>query len=241
MFKGKSILAIIPARGGSKGIPRKNIIPVAGKPLIAWTIEEAKKSSHIDRLILSSDNPEIISVARKLGCEVPFRRPAALSTDSSPSIDAVLHALRKVGTGYDYIILLQTTSPIRSCEDIDGAIEKCISLNADSCVSVVEPKKSPFWTYKTDLKGRLVPLIKRGLVKRRQDLPQTYCLNGAIYVAKVEWLLKSKSLIGRNTVPYVMGEINSIDIDSRFELDITDFIIRKMQRESGVWKKHHAK
>ncbi len=227
MHKGENILAIIPARGGSKGIPRKNIIPLAGKPLIAWTIEEARKSKYIDRLILSSDNPEIMAVARKWGCEVPFRRPAALSTDSSPSIDAILHAIEMIGEDYDYMVLLQTTSPMRSCKDIDGAIEKCISSGADTCVSVTEPKKSPFWTYRTDAKGRLVPLIRTRLASRRQDLPQAYCLNGAIYVAKIKRLLKSKTLIGKNTVPFVMGETNSIDIDSRFELDIADFIIRK--------------
>ncbi len=229
MFKDRKILAIIPARGGSKGIPKKNIVDLAGKPLIAWTIEQAKKSKHIDRLILSSDNTEIMAVGRKWGCEVPFRRPAMLSTDSSPSIDAVIHAIGKAGESYDYMILLQTTSPMRSAEDIDGAIMKCISSGADSCVSVIEPKKSPFWTYKTNSRGRIVPLIKTGLIKRRQDLPRTYCLNGAIYVAKIKWLLRSRSLIGRNTVPYLMDEKSSIDIDNRFELDIAAFIIKNIK------------
>ena len=168
-----------------------------------------------------------MEVARKWGCEVPFRRPASLAKDSSPVIDAVIHAIRKIRESYDYMILLQTTSPTRSCEDIDGAIEKCISSGADSCVSVSEPKKSPFWSYSMDAKGRLVPLIRINLIKRRQDLPQTYCLNGAIYAAKVKWLLKSGTLIGKNTIPFAMGEMNSIDIDNRFELEIAEFIIRK--------------
>lgn len=229
MFNGKSILAIIPARGGSKGIPKKNIISLAGKPLIAWTIEEAKKSKYIDRLILSSDDTEIMDVARKWGCEVPFRRPASLAKDSSPSIDAILHAIRKLKESYDYMILLQTTSPMRSCKDIDGAIEKCISSGADSCVSVLKPKKSPFWSYRTDSKGRMVPLIRIELIKRRQDLPQTYCLNGAIYVEKIKWMLKSGTLIGKNTIPFVMDDKSSFDIDNSFERDIAEFIIKKIK------------
>lgn len=165
MFNGKSILAIIPARGGSKGIPKKNIIGLGGKPLITWTIEEAKKSKYIDRLILSSDDLEIMDVARKWGCEVPFRRPASLAKDTSISIDSVLHAVRKLKESYDYMILLQPTSPMRSSKDMDGAIEKCISSGADSCVSVLKPKKSPFWSYSIDSKGRLVPLIKIELIE----------------------------------------------------------------------------
>jgi len=227
MFKGKTILALIPARGGSKGIPKKNIVDLAGKPLIAWTIEEAKKSKYIDRLILSSDDEEIISVARTYGCEVPFKRPAEIATDKSPTIDAAIHAIKKMKEKYDYMILLQTTSPLRTASDIDAAIRKCILLEADSCVSVVEPRKSPFWTYTKNSQGRIVPLIKKSHFTRRQDLPKTYCLNGAIYVSKTNYIIKYRRFFGENTVPLIMDDISSIDIDSPSDLRNAEFIIKQ--------------
>lgn len=122
------ILAIIPARGGSKGVPRKNIRDLAGKPLIAWTIEEAKKSKYITRLILSSEDEEIIEAAKKYGCEVPFVRPIELAQDNTPGIEPVLHAIEKC-PGYDYVLLLQPTSPLRTVEDIDGCIEFLLNKN----------------------------------------------------------------------------------------------------------------
>jgi CMP-N,N'-diacetyllegionaminic acid synthase len=114
MINGKTILGIIPARGGSKGIPRKNLIIFGGKPLMAWTIEAGLQSHYIDRLILSSEDEEIIAVAREWGCEVPFIRPAELSRDDTPGIEPVIHAIKTLKTSYDYIILLQPTSPLRS-------------------------------------------------------------------------------------------------------------------------------
>ena len=126
MLNGKTILAIIPARGGSKGIPRKNIKPLAGKPLIAWTIEEAKKSKYIDRLILSSEDEEIIRIAKKWGCEVPFVRPKEFAEDETSGIEPILHAIETLSEKYDYVCLLQPTSPLRTVNDIDGCIKKCI-------------------------------------------------------------------------------------------------------------------
>lgn len=141
------ILAIIPARGGSKGVPRKNIRELAGKPLIAWTIEEAKKSKYIDRLILSTEDDEIIEVAKQYGCEVPFKRPIELAQDDTPGIDPVLHAIEQC-PGYDYVVLLQPTSPLRTVDDIDGCIEQLLSSDGTNfCVSVTEPEKSPYWMY----------------------------------------------------------------------------------------------
>jgi CMP-N,N'-diacetyllegionaminic acid synthase len=120
MFEGKTILAIVPARGGSKGVPRKNIRLLAGKPLIAWTIDEAKKSRYIDRLILSSEDDEIIEVAREFGCEIPFKRPDELAQDDTPGIESVIHAINTLEEKYDFVVLLQPTSPLRTVEDIDG-------------------------------------------------------------------------------------------------------------------------
>ena len=153
MIKDKTVLAIIPARGGSKGVPLKNIRDVGGKPLIAWTIMEGKKSKYIDRLILSSEDERIINVAKKLGCEVPFTRPSSLAQDETPSIDVIVHAVQTIPEKYDYIVLLQPTSPLRKVTDIDNCIEQCLQKNAKACVSVTEPEKSPFWMYKIDENG----------------------------------------------------------------------------------------
>lgn len=218
MIQGKSVLAIIPARGGSKGVPRKNIRTLAGKPLIAWTIEEAKKSRYVDRLILSSDDPEIIRVAGAWGCEAPFVRPPELARDDTPGIDPVLHALREL-PGYDYVVLLQPTSPLRAVEDIDGALELCLAKNARACVSVTEPDKSPYWMFSRDNDGRLRPLIDTGeIAGRRQDLPKVYVINGAVYVAESGWLAESRSFLAKETVGYEMPKERSADIDTEQDL-----------------------
>ncbi len=225
MIEGKSILAIIPARGGSKGIPRKNIIDVAGKPLIAWTIEEAKKSRYIDRLVLSSDDEEIMAVVKQWGCEVPFRRPARLAQDDTPGIEPVLHSIAEL-PGYDYIVLLQPTSPLRIAADIDGCIEGCVRESANCCVSVCEPDKSPYWMFQINKQGKLEPLIKKEVAKRRQDLPAVYVLNGAVYVAKVEWLLRAKSFLTEETLAYKMPKERSIDIDNQTDLLFAQFLLK---------------
>lgn len=220
------ILAIIPARGGSKGVPRKNIRDLAGKPLIAWTIEEAKKSCYIDRLILSSEDDGIIEVAKQYGCEVPFKRPLELAQDDTPGIEPVLHAIEQC-PGYDYVVLLQPTSPLRTVEDIDGCIEKLLNSDADFCVSVTEPEKSPYWMYTLE-EERMVPLLpQEELVARRQDLPKVYALNGAVYAGEISKLFKSKSFINNNTCSYVMLQKHSIDIDSLYDFKICESILNE--------------
>lgn len=217
------ILAIIPARGGSKGVPRKNIRDLAGKPLIAWTIEEAKKSRYIDRLILSSEDDEIIEVAKQYGCEVPFKRPLELAQDDTPGIEPVLHAIEQC-PGYDYVVLLQPTSPLRTAEDIDGCIEKLLNSDADFCVSVTEPEKSPYWMY--TLEGeRMVPLLpQEELVVRRQDLPKVYALNGAVYVGNIMEIIETKNFLTKSTLGYVMSKENSIDIDTEIDFKLCNLI-----------------
>lgn len=219
------ILAIIPARGGSKGVPRKNIRDLAGKPLIAWTIEEAKKSKYIDRLILSSEDDEIIEVAIQYGCEVPFKRPVELAKDDTPGIAPVLHAIEQC-PGYDYVVLLQPTSPLRTVEDIDGCIEKLIACDADFCVSVTEPEKSPYWMYTIEHE-KMVPLLPQNeLITRRQNLPKCYALNGAIYIGKIQALLCSKSFLEEGTIGYTMVQKNSYDIDTEVDFLICQYLIR---------------
>lgn len=225
MIGEKTVLAIIPARGGSKGVPRKNIREVAGKPLIAWTIEEAKKSKYIDRLVLSSDDAEIIAVAREWGCDVPFVRPAELSQDDTPGIEPVLHAIQSL-PGYNYVVLLQPTSPLRTCYDIDACIEICAKTRASACVSVTEPDKSPYWMFKLDAAGKLHPMIEStGMALRRQDLSKVYVLNGAVYVADCSMLLVSHVLASEGAEAYIMPKERSIDIDTETDLALATIIL----------------
>ncbi|KOP77735.1 acylneuraminate cytidylyltransferase [Lysinibacillus sp. FJAT-14745] len=219
------ILAVIPARGGSKGVPRKNIRELNGKPLIAWTIEEAKKSKYITRTILSSEDDEIIEVAKEYECDVPFVRPIELAQDNTPGIDPILHAIEQC-PGYDYVMLLQPTSPLRTVEDIDGCIEFMLHQQAKFCVSVTEPDKSPYWMYNL-IDGKMQPIINNEqTATRRQDLPIVYALNGAIYVGQIKFLKEEKSFITKETKAYVMKKENSFDIDTMFDFEICDFLIR---------------
>lgn len=227
MINGKSVLAIIPARGGSKGVPRKNIREVGGKPLIAWTIKEAKKSKYIDRLILSSEDAEIIEVAKNWGCEIPFTRPKELAQDDTPGIEPVLHAIEMI-PGYDYVVLLQPTSPLRKVTDIDECLRFCIDAGADSCVSVTEAEKSPFWMYYMQDNNRLRPVVDiNNVYTNRQQHPKVYVLNGAIYIAKTDWLFNAKTFLDRKTIAYVMPREHSIDIDSELDLALSDVLINR--------------
>lgn len=223
MVNDKKVLAVIPARGGSKGVPRKNIRPLGGKPLLVWTIEAARGSRYIDRVTLSSDDDEIIAVARQAQCEVPFVRPAELARDDTPGVEPVLHALRMV-PGYDYVVLLQPTSPFRRAEDIDRCIEACLREDAPCCVSVTAPEKSPFWMFSMDERARLAPLLAApdGFA-RRQDLPPVYSLNGAVYVARTEWLLETRGFITADTIGCEMSREQSVDIDSEEDLAYCEF------------------
>lgn len=227
MINGKSVLAIIPARGGSKGVPRKNIREVAGKPLLVWTIAAAKNSAYIDRLILSSDDPEIIDVAKSWGCEVPFVRPAELAGDETPGIDPVLHALEKL-PDYDYVVLLQPTSPLRTAEDIDACITLCEKKQAAACVSVTEPAHHPQWMYTLSDSGVLRSLSAQRSV-RRQDLPSVYALNGAVYVARVETLTQTRSFLSGEALAYVMPAMRSIDIDNELDLIVAACLLQSQE------------
>jgi N-acylneuraminate cytidylyltransferase len=231
MFKSKKILAIIPARGGSKGVPRKNIKSAGGKPLIAWMIEAAKTSRHIDRLILSSDDKQIISVARKYGCEVPFVRPSDLARDDSSASDVVLHALNEM-SGYDYVMLLQPTSPLTATEDIDGCIESCINFSAKATVSVTEPGKSPYWMFKMGPANELEPVLgEKYLKKRRQDLPLVYVPNGAVYIAESGWFLHHKSFYSDSTSGYIVPQERSLDIDSELDFKLFEVIVKNTPKK----------
>ncbi len=219
MIEEKSVLAVVPARGGSQGFPGKNLAELGGKPLVAWTIAAAKASNRIDRLILSSDDEAIIEVAKGLGVEAPFRRPAELATDEARVEDALIHVMDALERAYDYIVLLQPTSPLRRAEDIDRCLEICVEAGAPACVSVTEPAKSPYWMFRIDAEGRLSPLIGEGeVLSRRQELAPAFVLNGAVYVAETRWFRANRTFLGAETRAYVMPTARSADVDGEADL-----------------------
>lgn len=227
MIGTRKVLALIPARGGSKGLPGKNILSVAGRPLLAWSVDAARAARSLDRVVLSSDDDAIMAAARACGCEVPFVRPAALASDTATTIDVVMHALDAL-PGYDLIVLLQPTSPLRTAADIDAACERLASSGAPACVSVSPVDQSPYWMYRLGDNQNLVPVVEAPLgVTRRQDLPAVYALNGAVYVANTAWLRQSRTFVTRETVAHVMPAERSIDIDTiadfeAFEKSVTE-------------------
>jgi CMP-N,N'-diacetyllegionaminic acid synthase len=226
MLGDSSVLAVIPARGGSKGLPGKNILDLAGKPMIAWTIEAANESRCIDRLILSSDDTGIIQVAEHYGCDVPFVRPAALANDRATSIDVAIHALDTLVEQYEYIVWLQPTAPLRLAEDIDAAINLCREKAAPACVSVVAAGKSPYWMYSLEHGGAMQPIMPQDLSNcQRQELPQAYTLNGAVYVTRTDWLRRHKKFMNGGAYAHTMPPERSIDIDSELDFKIAGMLL----------------
>lgn len=213
-MKNKQLLAVIIARGGSKGIPKKNIFHINGRPLISWTIRAALQSKCISKLVVSSDDISILKVSQELGCKDVIKRPKILSGDDVPSSAVVLHALT-LFPQYEYVLLLQPTSPLRTAEDIDQAFFSLLKSDSKSCVSVCPSSESPYWTYSISNDGVLVNIIEppeNG--HRRQNLPATFVLNGAIYIAKTDFLISNKSFFGPDTQAFIMPKNKSIDIDS---------------------------
>ncbi len=222
MISGQKVLGVIPARGGSKGVPGKNLRMVQGKPLVAWTILAAQGSHFLDRVILSSDDDAIINTAREWGCETPFVRPTELATDEATTVDVVLDALNRC-PGFDWVVVLQPTSPLRVAADIDGALERCFELDAPACVSVCQTDQSPYWMFSID-KGYLHRVLDVPEITRRQDLPTSYVLNGAVYVSKTAELLRTRSFTPASVVAYEMPTSRSLDIDTEQDLKYFDFL-----------------
>lgn len=232
MSKGKKILGLIPARGGSKGLPRKNIKPLLGKPLIAWTIEQALASKYLNRVVVSTDDKEIAEISKKYGAEVPFIRPKELAEDNAKGIDVVLHAIDWLKENdkqkqYDLIMLLQPTSPLRKSEDIDKAIELLFLKEAKAIVSVCEVDHNPLWTNTLPEDGCMKDFIRKEIMnKNRQELLVFYRLNGAIYLAYCNYLKQCKNFIGKETFAYKMPRERSIDIDSEIDLNLAEVLIK---------------
>ena len=229
------ILGVIPARGGSKSIPRKNIYPLKGKPLILYAVEEAKKSKHITDLIVSTDDNEIASIARSAGVEVPFIRPAELSDDKSPSYPVIMHALDIMesdkGIKYNYLIMLQPTAALRKVKHIDESLEMLVSSKADTVVSVVQVESyHPLRMKKLIGKEKyLINYIDQGYENMipRQELPKVYIRNGAIYATTIESLHRDKSLVGKDCRGYEMGIRESINIDTIADLKMCEILINE--------------
>lgn len=219
------VLGLIPARGKSKGIPRKNIKNLCGKPLIAWTIEEALKSKKLDNVVVSTDDEEIADIAQKYGADVPFMRPAELAGDSTSGIDTVLHAIDEL-PDFDSVLLLQPTSPLRTVEDIYGIIELVKGKKACSAVSVSEAISHPYWTYSLE-NGKLLNLYKNETKLLRQDLPPAYNLNGALYLASRNFLETKRAFKDESTLAYVMPRYRSVDIDDLDDWDFAEYLIKK--------------
>ncbi len=227
---GMSLLAIIPARGGSKRVPRKNLTKVGGKPLIGWSIEAARDSGCVDRIVVNTDSEEIAEVALALGAEVPFLRSAHLAEDSTPGIAPILSAMQRFASeGYnpDNLIVLQPTSPLRTTEDIQAACDLLKEKSASAVLGVTVPHGSPFWLQTIDEAGTLVPYLNPAM---KAALPATrtplYLINGAIYLVRTAALLESETLIPVNTVPYIMRAERSLDIDTPWDIYLADLILR---------------
>ena len=215
-------IGLITARGGSKSIPRKNIKTLAGKPLIYWTIEAALNANSIDRVIVSTDDHEIATISLSYKAEVPFIRPNQLASDTSPSIDTVIHALEEIPEAND-IFLLQPTSPFRNSQDIDAIFSLRESIGVSTAVSVTPTKTPPEWMYRI-VGNKMINYSPELKPLRRQDLEQSYQVNGAIYLATRAHLEQKKSFISNNTVPYIMCQDRSIDIDTMIDWKLAEVL-----------------
>lgn len=217
-------LGVIPARAGSKGIPNKNKRMMCGQPLIAWTIRAAQLANSVDEIVVTTDDEDIAEIARELGVAVPFMRPPELAQDDTDGIEPILHALSMV-QGFDAVVILQPTSPLRTAADIDAVAG--LAKAANSVVSVCETREPIQWTFTIGDTGSLTPVWSGEMVARRQEAISTYTLNGALYYCQIPWLLKDKRLIDDETLSYVMPPERSIDIDSDFDWMIAEFFLSR--------------
>lgn len=230
----QEVLAVVPARGGSKSIEKKNIVDLAGRPLVEYTFDAAVDSSTIDRTVLSTDDDEIASVGHEYdGVEVPFMRPDELAQDDSPTIPVIQHAVRYLREEEEYdpdiVLILQPTSPLRRATDIDEAIETLREHDADSVVSVIEVphEYNPYSVMEVE-GGELVHFCEEGgQYNRRQDKPTFYARNGAaVYAITTRTLMEESSLYGDHCRPYLMERRRSVDIDDHFDLEIAEMVLQ---------------
>ncbi len=235
------MIAIIPARGGSKGLPNKNIKILAGKPLIAYTIEAAKKSKYIDRIIVSTESEEIKRIAEQYGAEVPFFRPDYLTGDNSRVIDTYFYTLDRLNSEYgldvNEFIALQPTSPLRSVEDIDLAVDLFRGNSADSVISFCETSHPPIWAKKIVNKRVSDYFMESSGNKNRQEIEKAYMPNGAIFIFNYRFLKKNQSYYSDKTIPYIMPLERSVDIDSLLDFEYAEYLIIKINTKLSALNK----
>ena len=237
MYKNKEILAIIPARGKSKRIPKKNLATLGGKPLVCHTIQLALKSALIDRIVVSTENKEIADLVKKCGAEVPFMRPKRLAGDNIGS-DVVVYqqVVKELAKNEKYkpdiIVELQPTSPLRSVTDIDSVIKKLVATGADTVVTVSEAKTHPFLT-RLIIKDKLKKFVSFNSSKytRSQDFPKVYQLNGSVLAVTWRQLMKKNNDIGKDTRAFVTPPERSIDIDEQVDFDLAEFLLKKYEKK----------
>lgn len=221
------VLGLVVARGGSKGILRKNLVALAGRPMLAWTIEAALESRTCDRVVVSTEDEEIAQIALAWGADDVITRPQTLARDDTPTMPVVFHALQQL-PDVSTVVLLQPTSPLRTAEDIDACVELCLASDGDAVVSVVASDPSPFLMVRLDPLGRLRPVLDDlPGAARRQDLPATHTLNGAVYVAGRTWIERTKGFVTPQTRAYVMPKERSVDIDDEIDLALADWLLRR--------------
>ena len=229
MYKEKKIVAIIPARGGSKRLPNKNILPLCSKPLIGWSIEAALASHYVDEVVLSSDSDTILAEANQYEGVTLLKRPDKLAQDESRSIDVVLHALEVLENNYDYAIVLQPTSPLRTSEDIDKGIRECIDKDAISVIGVCEVEHSPLWSNQLDESMDMSNFLDdKYNNSRSQDLPIYYRINGAFYISKTDSLIKNETFFVKEKIyALLMSQEDSVDIDTKLDFITAQAILKE--------------
>lgn len=230
MLKKHRVVALIPARAGSKRLTNKNLLHLAGKPLIAWTIEAALNSAEIDDVIVSTDSVDIKQVAIEFGAKVPFMRPSALAEDTASTDDVLMHAIDELKlNSTDILVLLQPTSPLRGFEEIDNALFQLNNGNVQGCVSVCECEHSPMWSNTLPESMLMGGFIKSEISsKRSQELPTYYRLNGAIYAYRVSYLNKYKSRFYSDEIKAnIMPACKSIDIDNKIDFQFAEFLMKQ--------------
>lgn len=229
MYKDKKFLGIIPARGGSKGIKLKNIVDLAGKPLIAYSIECGLKSKYIDDVVVTTDSEKIAEVAREYGAQVPFLRPEELAQDTTTTAATVAHALKQLkelGKEYDDMVLLQPTQPLRTAEDVDGAIELYMEKGREPLISVSPVGEHPILMRSINSDGKLVNILETDKDTRRQDMPTFYKINGCIYINETKGFSET-STYSKFDIPYVMEQSHSVDIDEPMDLMVAEYYLKK--------------
>lgn len=228
MYRDVKILGLIPARGGSKGIKEKNIYRICGKPLISYTIEAANASKYLDDVVVTTNDLKIADIARACGASVPFMRPEELARDTSPSIEAVMHAihtLHDMGKSFDVLLLLQPTSPLRTSVDIDAAVEEFFKMGRRFLASVSPVRDHPLLVRTIGADGCLTKMLNQSSTCRRQDMPPYYRVNGAIYICNTAELSLDTSF-NDALVPYVMEKSHAVDIDNMGDISLAEYYLK---------------